>query len=236
MSILHFLRRSVTLEQSRVFEGMVDTHSHLIPGVDDGIKQMDEALAVLRLYEELGVRKLYCTPHIMEDLPNKTALLQAHFDQLKATYKGSIELKLAAEYMIDNLLLTRLSEKDLLPHGERGDHLLIETSYYSSPGCFDEAVDKVRSMGLWPMLAHPERYTYMEIRQYESLKEQGVKFQLNITSLLGKYGEEARDKARILLEKNLYDFVGTDVHRLDPQFPSRKIKKSDVNLLNRLIG
>ncbi len=234
MSFFDLFSSHVTLAESNICQGMVDAHSHLIPGVDDGVQKMEDTLAILSSYEALGVKKIYCTPHIMEDLPNKTAHLKDRFAQLREAYQGSIELRLAAEYMIDNLLLNRLQEKDLLPHGEKEDHLLIETSYYSSPGCFEEAVEQVRSLGFWPMLAHPERYCYMERRQYEKLKEEGVKFQLNVPSLLGKYGEDAKKKARMLLEKGMYDFMGTDVHRLDPQFADRKMKKSDAEMVLKL--
>lgn len=225
------LFNNMTLAESRVCEGMVDNHSHLIPGVDDGIQKLEDSLAVLDMYEKLGMKEVYCTPHIMEDFPNATEKLKDCFAQLCDAYKGGIKLHLAAEYMIDNLLLHRLSEKDLLPHGVNGDHLLIETSYFSSPGYFDEVVQKVRSLGLWPMLAHPERYNYMEKDRYEELKSQGVKFQLNLPALLGRYGDDAKKKASMLLKKRMYDFIGTDVHRFEPDFGQRKIKESDVSQL-----
>ncbi|MBR3519873.1 MAG: capsular biosynthesis protein [Paludibacteraceae bacterium] len=234
MSLFGFLTKNVTLADSHVCKGMVDCHSHIIPGVDDGIQKIEDSLAVLDLYEKLGMKELYCTPHIMEDFPNSTQKLKDHFDQLCDAYKGGIKLHLAAEYMIDNLLLQRLSEKDLLPHGVNGDHLLIETSYYSSPGYFDEVVEKVRSMGLWPLLAHPERYNYMEKERYEQLKSQGVKFQMNLPALLGRYGDDVKKKASMLLSKGMYDFIGTDVHRFEPDLGLRKIRKSDVELLKRM--
>lgn len=234
MSLFGFLNNSVTIEKSGVFRGMVDCHAHVIPNVDDGIQNIDDALSVLSMYERLGVRELYCTPHIMEDFPNKTEKLKERFSMLCESYKGEIKLHLSAEYMIDNLLITRLNEKDLLPHGINGDHLLIETSYYSSPGYFDEVVDKVRSLGFWPLLAHPERYNYMDKRRYEELKATGVKFQLNLPALAGKYGDDVRKKASMLLEKGMYDFIGTDVHRYEPDFGTRKIKKSDAERINLL--
>lgn len=232
MSLFSFLSSRCTLEQSSVCQGIVDCHSHVIPGVDDGIQKMEDALSVLQMYEELGIIELYCTPHIMEDLPNTSDHLRERFSQLCEAYKGRIKLHLSAEYMIDNLLLDRLEANDLLPHGANGDHLLVETSYYSSPGCFDEALEKVRNLGYWPILAHPERYCYMEKRDYDRLKGEGVKFQLNLPSLLGKYGEDVRKKAQMLLEKGMYNCVGTDVHRFEPEFGTRKIKKSDAERVN----
>ncbi len=232
MSLFDFLSGTLSLAESGICQGMVDCHSHLIPGVDDGIQKMEDALSVLQGYEKLGVKELYCTPHIMEDLPNTSEKLRKGFSQLCEAYQGPIQLHLAAEYMIDNLLLDRLEVNDLLPHGAKKDHLLVETSYYSSPGCFEAALEKVRTMGYWPMLAHPERYCYMDMGDYDRLKSEGVKFQLNVTSLLGKYGEDAQKKAQMLLEKGMYDFLGTDVHRYDPQFAHRKVKKRDAERVN----
>lgn len=234
MSLFGFLNNKVALGKSGVCDGMIDCHAHLIPGVDDGIPKMEDSLSVLDLYEKLGMKEIYCTPHIMEDFPNSTAKLRERFAGLCDVYSGSIKLHLAAEYMIDNLLSSRLSEKDLLTHGENEDHLLIETSYFSCPSNFDDVIYKIRSMGIWPLLAHPERYTYMDDERYEELKNQGVKFQLNLPALGGRYGIDVRKKASSLLKKGMYDFVGTDTHRFEPDFGLRTIRKSDAELLKTI--
>ncbi len=234
MSLFGFLNNKVTVDESGICQGLIDCHAHVIPGVDDGVQKIEESLDVLNLYEKLGMKEIYCTPHIMEDFPNSTQKLRDGFALLCETYHGSMKLHLAAEYMMDNLLNSRLSENDLLTHGENGDHLLIETSYFSCPGYFDDIIFKVRSMGLWPLLAHPERYTYMDNKRYEELKNLGVKFQLNLPSLGGRYGDDVRKKASNLLEKGLYDFIGTDTHRFESDFGSRKIRKSDAELLRLL--
>lgn len=228
MSIFDLFNKNISVKESGLCSGMVDCHTHLIPGVDDGIQNMDEALSVLSMYESLGIKEVYCTSHIMEDFPNSTEKLKDKFACLTEAYKGNIKLHLSAEYMIDNLLINRLRDNDLLVHGCNGDHLLIETSYYSSPSYFDDVVDKVRSMGLWPLLAHPERYNYMEKTHYEKLKNKGVKFQLNLPALACRYGDEVKKKACYLLEKSMYNFVGTDVHRYEADFCDRKMRKIDV--------
>lgn len=224
MSFFDIISRKVSLSESGICQGLVDCHAHLLPGVDDGIQTLEDSLAVLAQYEALGFRELYCTPHIMEDCPNETERLKERFAQFTESYKGGIKLRLAAEYMVDRILFDRLSAKDLLPHGPSGDHLLIETSFYAAPTFFHQAVDQVKSIGLWPILAHPERYGYMDIHDYESLKEKGVKFQLNIPSLLGKYGEDVYEKAKRIMDNGMYDFLGTDVHRFDPNYPERQLK------------
>ena len=87
-----------------LFAGATDHHSHILPGVDDGVENIDEAQNILATYERLGIKELWLTPHIMEDIPNTPEKLRTRFQELKAVYKGNIQLHLAAEYMIDNHL------------------------------------------------------------------------------------------------------------------------------------
>lgn len=204
-----------SISDSGALNGFTDCHSHILPGVDDGIATMEDALAVLSAYEELGVKRVWLTPHIMEDVPNTTAALRSRFEELRKEWTGNIELHLAAENMLDNLFEARLEEKDLLPIGEEGKHLLVETSYYNPPIGMEKMLDKIKSAGYFPVLAHPERYRYMDKKEYQKLKDKGIYFQMNYLSLVGAYGETARAKAEWLLEHAMIDLAGSDVHQLD---------------------
>lgn len=197
---------------SGILQGFTDWHSHLLPGVDDGVRTMEEALDILALYGRLGVKSVWLTPHIMEDVPNTTVRLRERFEELRANYQGTVKLNLAAEYMLDNLFRERLGDGDLLPLGEQGDRLLVETSYYNPPINLYGLLERIRSKGFRPVLAHPERYIYMEDADYRKLKAGGVEFQLNLLSLAGMYGKEAGTKAGRLLKAGYYDLAGTDVH------------------------
>lgn len=202
------------LKKSGLLDKKSDVHSHILYGVDDGVQQLEESLQILEELEKLGFKKLWCTPHIMEDIPNETKFLQERFLQLKQAYKGEIQLHLAAEYMIDNVFSKRLSNKDLLPHGELKNHLLVETSYFNPPLNLEKTLQEIYSIGYYPLLAHPERYVYMEENDYIKLKSNGIKFQLNLLSLKGMYGKTAQKKAEWLLSKNYYDQVGSDIHSI----------------------
>jgi len=204
--------KKYSLADSGIFQGFIDWHSHILSGVDDGVRTMDEALDVLAIYEKLGVKAVWLTPHIMEDVPNTTAHLKERFEELRAAYKGSVRLRLSAEYMLDNLFRQRITCNDLLPLGEKGDRLLVETSYYNPPANFYGLLERIKAAGYYPVLAHPERYAYMERKDYHNLKEAGVKFQLNLPSLSGFYGTVTQEKARWLQEEGMYDFTGTDTH------------------------
>ncbi|MDE6027241.1 MAG: capsular biosynthesis protein [Muribaculaceae bacterium] len=202
------------LEKSGMFRGFTDWHSHILPGVDDGVRSLDASLEVLKRYEEAGIRKVWLTPHIMEDYPNTTEGLKARFEELKAAYKGPVELRLAAENMLDSLFEERLESRDFLPIGDEGNHLLVETSYMNPPYGFEEMLQRAMSAGYFLVLAHPERYRYMEEDDYRELKSKGILFQTNFASLVGGYGETARKKAEWLLKEGMIDLTGSDLHRL----------------------
>lgn len=201
-----------TLTESGILRGMTDYHCHLLPGVDDGVQTFEESLEILRLYEQLGIREVWLTPHVMEDIPNTTAGLRSRFEQLCSRYAGNLRLHLAAEYMLDNLFKERLAHRDLLPLGEAGSHLLMETSYFNPPVDLYSMLEKIKSAGYHPVLAHPERYVYMGEKDYDRLKQARVKFQSNLPSLVGGYGNPVQKKVERLHAQNMIDLYGTDTH------------------------
>lgn len=192
--------------------GFTDHHSHILPGVDDGVKKMEVSLKVLERYEQLGIAEVWCTPHIMEDIPNTTEALKARFGELCEAYQGPIKLHLAAEYMMDALFEERLEQGDLLTLGQDGNQVLVETSYFTPPMGMDNILQSIKQKGYYPVLAHPERYVYMHKDRYTALKEKSIRFQLNLSSLAGAYGAEAKDKARWILKQNYYNLAGSDLH------------------------
>ena len=200
---------------SGILQGYTDWHCHLLPGVDDGARTMEESLHVLSSYEQLGIREVWLTPHVMEDYPNTTEELKSRFRELQAAYSGPMTLHLASENMLDHLFEERLQTDDLLPLGPDGRYLLVETSYYNPPYGLHALLQKICKKGYIPVLAHPERYLYMERKDYEQLRQLNISFQLNLPSLVGAYGPDAKRKAEWLLKNNYYRFSGTDTHRLD---------------------
>lgn len=211
-----------SIQQTNLLQGFCDIHSHLLYSVDDGSGSPEESLQALDRLEKQGIKTLWLTPHIMEDVPNSTDALKNRFNELSALYKGSIHLHLAAEYMLDNLFEQRWQTNDLLPLANQ--YLLVETSCLTPPLGFDSILFDIRNGKYQPLLAHPERYQYMQASDYEVYKKRGIPFQLNLLSLTGSYGKEACRKARYMLHKGWYDFVGTDIHR--PEIMERVINKA----------
>ena len=224
------ISNKVGVAESGLLEGFRDCHCHLVPDVDDGVKTLEDSLRILKKWDELGVKEVWMTPHIMEDIPNKPEALAEGFEDVKASFVGDVELHLASENMLDNLFLARLDEDGLLPIGAGKNHLLVETSYYNPPMDMELFFERIKDKGYTAILAHPERYQYMDMRDYKMWKEKGVLLQLNVPSLVGAYGPEVQWKAEKLLEKGMYDYCGTDTHsmRFVEYFLNSKISKKIV--------
>lgn len=228
--------KKYSILDSGIFKGWTDRHSHILYGVDDGIRTLEDSLAVLAYYEELGVGTVWCTPHIMEDMPNEPDELKERFAKLQEAYDNNcnpekkIVLKLSAENMLDTLFAERLEKGMLMPYGDNGDELLVETSYVQPPFRFEQLLQDIRKAGYHPVLAHPERYRYMNFDYYEKLRGQGVRLQLNVLSLTGGYGKGAKENAERMLAEGMYTYQGSDLHNLSSfqRAITDKVLKKDV--------
>lgn len=230
------LSSKVPVHKSRLLEGFRDCHCHLLPDVDDGVGKMEETMQILEEWEMEGVKEVWLTPHIMEDMPNKPSELRRRFTYLQDHYNGTIKLHLAAEHMMDGLFAQRLEDDDVLPIGEQGTRLLVETSYYTPPMNMKAIIDNIKKKGYEPILAHPERYQYMEKDDYKMWKKCGVLFQMNLPSIVGAYGQGVQRKAEWLLKENMYDYCGTDTHSIDHVefFLSAIISKKTAKKLKKI--
>lgn len=229
-------QRHQSILDAGLLKGAVDNHSHILYGLDDGVKTREDSLAILRWLEEQGVSEVWFTPHVMEDVPNTTEGIRARFGELKALYDGGLRLHLAAEYMIDTLFEDRLAQKDLLEHGE--DIVLVETSAIAPPINLWAVLERMLKSGYRPLIAHPERYRYMEPEDYRELHNMGCLLQMNLPSIVGFYGESARQRAHYLLDKGWYRMVGSDCHRfkaIQAQYGAKELKKDTIAKLSALM-
>lgn len=232
MVISDIWARRQSLRDSGALRGSRDLHSHILYGVDDGITDTRESLAALAYEESIGVREVWCTPHIMEEVPNETSALKSRFDDLVKIYQGPIVLHLAAEYMLDNLFLNRLRCGDILTISD--NMILIEVSAAGAPYGFERIISDIMSEGLRPILAHPERYRFMKEKEYGRLHEMGVLFQLNIASLTGYYGKDVRISAEFLLKKDMYYAYGSDCHSVKAMQFQYSENRLSADILRRI--
>ncbi|MBO0933554.1 tyrosine-protein phosphatase [Fibrella aquatilis] len=196
----------------------LDMHSHLLPGVDDGIQEIDEALVCLQQLADWGIRHIVTTPHISQDFyPNTSAHLHEAGQQIQAliaTHDLPLTFTVAAEYLTDELFDARLQQNDLLNFGTER-FVLIETGWAALPRQLPQWLFQMQVKGYQPILAHPERYLYFRGKstQLAELRQHGCRLQLNLMSLTGRYGDDARRMARTLIREGLVDFVASDLHR-----------------------
>jgi tyrosine-protein phosphatase YwqE len=195
----------------------VDMHSHLLPGLDDGLQEMEQTLAFVKQLQQLGYKKLICTPHILSDLyPNSPETILPKLELVRNSLeenKIDMQVEAAAEYMVDAEFENYLSaDKPLLTFGK--NLILIEMSYVAASHNIEQVIFQLRIKGLQPVMAHPERYNYYlgTPEQYDRFIDLGCLLQINLLSLLGYYGEPVKNTAQSLLKKKKVSFVGTDMH------------------------
>lgn len=194
----------------------VDMHSHLIPGIDDGVQSVEEAVKLVGALKEAGFSKIITTPHVMNDTyKNTPEIIKEGLKNLKVALENAhiyIPIEAAAEYLIDDGFEKIFKEGRLLTFGKK--YILVELSYYNMYHGFYALVFDLQIAGYQVILAHPERYAYFHDKWsvYEDLKARGILFQLNAISLTGCYSPKVQKVAEKLIELGFYDFAGTDMH------------------------
>ncbi len=195
-----------------------DIHSHLLPGVDDGVQNLDQTLEILRQLEAWGIRRVITTPHVNQDwYPNTPSILaegQLTLQKLVADNNLSLTIEVAAEYLVDDLFLHLLETDDLRSFGDER-YLLIETGWASAPHFMETILFRIQTKGYKPILAHPERYQYYfnDLSAIAKLRDMGCLLQMNWGSVTGRYGNKVKAQAQHLLKNKWIDFVGSDIHR-----------------------
>ena len=197
---------------------MTDIHSHILFGVDDGSRTIEESLEILRSMEKCGYKNIILTPHYIKD-SNYNSSATENFKKLKilrdACFQNNIKINLylGNEIYIDDDILGLLKNKEI--YSLNGTpYLLVELPMSGEYNGYEEVFRELISHGCQVILAHPERYTSFQ-NDYEKIHElenMGVYFQGNIDSLVGKYGERANTMLRRLLKERKIAFLATDIH------------------------
>jgi tyrosine-protein phosphatase YwqE len=194
-----------------------DMHSHLLPGIDDGSPDVDTSIRLIKGMMELGITQFITTPHIYWELYKNTK------DTIRSAYERLMEgldkagmqvnIRYAAEYYMDEHF------DALLGSGEplltvKDNWVLVEFSFANPPLDLKEKLFELQMQGYQPIIAHPERYLFAagDKSFYDTLKDTGCYFQLNLLSYAGAYGKGAQDLSQHLIKKGYYDLLGTDLH------------------------
>lgn len=219
----------------------VDIHSHLIPGIDDGAKTFEETLKLMKALQGFGTTQFITTPHIIQHVWNNTA------EQIKTQevatnielekHQITVPFRAAAEYMLDDHFMQLFQSEQLLTL--KKNYVLVEMSYINAPIQLYALLFDLQVAGYIPVLAHPERYLFYQnnFEEYLKLKKAGCLFQLNLLSVVGYYGNEITKISEKLLQKGMYDYVGSDVHHANHIAAfNLKVKLKDLLPLKEVIA
>jgi len=197
--------------------GYVDLHSHYVPGVDDGVRTLDESLRLLTALGALGYTEVVATPHIRTAMfENRRPGLEKSFAELIAILDTSKlpRLSLAAEHFCDDVFFDLFGRGEVLPY-RGGRAILLEFRYEAWPKRIEDQFFRMQVKGLRPLIAHPERYSALfdKTDSLDPLLDVGAMTLLDTMSLVGKYGERPRRAAERMLEEGAYDAACSDAHR-----------------------
>lgn len=222
-------------------------HSHVLNSIDDGAKSIEESKAMIDYFVNYGYRKIFVSPHIMQEYyQNTREIIEAKTNELKNIISEKqipIEIDCAAEYMMDLGFLQKIENNEaLLVFNE--NHVLVETPFLNKPVFFEKVVFDLLSKNYQPVLAHPERYVYLHQNpeMVESMINSGLKFQINLLSLIGYYSPDVKKFAAWLINKGYYSLLGSDAHKvsqlekLDDVFRSKLFGKIDLSKVENAIG
>ena len=212
--ILNLFKSKPKLDQL-IPNGFVDIHSHILPGIDDGASDIKASVLMIEEMRKLGFKDIIATPHIFPGVHNNTVeSISNSYLKIKHEISKYMRISYASEYMIDKSLIAKAKEKQLLTI--KDNFVLIEMSYMAEPCNLYEIIYELKMNGYEPILAHPERYSFLHnnFKKYLKLKNAGCYMQMNLLSSTGYYGSNVTKIVNKLLKNNLIDFVGSDAHNL----------------------
>ena len=196
----------------------LDFHSHILPGLDDGAISIEDSLMLAKAMKDWGFERVTCTPHITNLHPNTPDTIRPAFEQLQeamAVTGIDLDIRMSAEYRLVPQTWPEVLEKNwIMPIEDK--YLLMELPISNPEQMGDikplEEFKRIISMGLTPILPHPERYFYLSHRELMSYVEAGVKIQCNYGSLAGLYGDTVEQNVRNIIDEGIVSFYGTDLH------------------------
>lgn len=207
---------------------MIDFHSHILPAIDDGAKSIEESINLIKEAQKVGFNKIISTSHYIQeyyecDENERIKLL----GEIKSHYQD-VELYLGNEIYVTNEIPQLIKDKKASTINN-SKYVLFELPLHSKTINDKEIVYRLIENGYVPIIAHPERYSYVqENLDYASkLADMGALFQANYGSILGIYGKRAKKTVKQLLKQDLIHFLGSDVHRISQIYPKipKAIKK-----------
>jgi protein-tyrosine phosphatase len=196
---------------------VIDLHSHVLAGVDDGARTLDESLGILRAAAEDGITRIAATPHVRADYPTSPETMEQGVDALnRAAREAGVPIEVLPGGELDLELAAGLDDATLRRFGVGGNPavLLLECPYYGWPLDLRDFVFRLEMRGFSALLAHPERNPDVQAdpELLRPLVDAGVLVQITAASVDGRLGSGARRTSRALLDAELVHLIASDAH------------------------
>ena len=234
--IFNIFKSKPTLKEI-IPNGFIDIHSHILPGIDDGPKNINQSLELINEMKKIGFSKIIGTPHTYQGLYNNTSdSIKKSFEIIESKISKDIEVCYASEYLIDLPLVKKIENNSILCL--KDNFVLVELPFFNMPMNSYEIIFKIITNGYRPILAHPERYKYLfdDFNKFKKLKKVGCLFQLNIFSIVGYYGDDILNISKKLLREEMIDFIGSDIHNINNlKIFGKKIMIGETKKIDKVI-
>ncbi len=235
--IFNFFKSKPSLKEI-IPDGFVDIHSHILPGIDDGAKNIEDSIDLLNKMKKLGFTKIITTPHIYPGLhDNNLNSISNSYNKIKELIPDKLDVSYASEYIIDSNFEDLIDKNELLTIKEK--YVLIELNFINKPMNLEDIIFKLRLKNYIPIIAHPERYLYFidGLENLKKYKKMGCLLQMNLLSATNYYGRNVTGFLKKLLNKGLIDLVGSDIHNVNhiKQFSKKLILTKEKEIISKVI-
>lgn len=222
---------------------MIDIHSHILPGIDDGAETMEASIEMLKVVQADGVNTIFATPHYYRGYyENDYEKVNSYINEiknyiLKSNSEISIKILPGQEVFINNYTLN-LYEQGIIGTLNNTRYMLIELPFDYLDNSILDIIYELRLLGVVPIIAHPERYSYIieKPSRINQLIMEGCLFQLNAANIYGGANKQAKKTADILIKHGICDFIASDIHRISSRYTKLKLAYEKVTKTNQTLG
>ena len=216
---------------------MTDIHSHLLFDVDDGSRNIEESIELLKRMHEIGFNNIILTPNYIKgsEYSSKNKEKKEKYTKIKEELENqniNINIYLGNEIFINNEIYDLIKEGHIHTLNNTR-YILVELPFHNQIVNLEDIIYELKVKGLIPIIAHPERYTYFQnnYKEVDRLREEGFLFQANYASILGYYGKESQKLLKYMLKKQYIDYLGTDIHRTTKTYVIDNFEKIEKKII-----